>query len=62
MDRAPIGHAVHVEGAWRGKVRSGGSVVWVSEGFADLEAAKSAVEVELAGRPEVVSAALREAA
>ncbi len=42
--------------------RSGGGVVWVSEAFADLEAAKSAVEIELAGRPEVVSAALREAA
>ena len=54
MDRPPIGHAVLTD-AWRGKVRSNGAVVWVSDPFATADDAKLAVEAHLAGRPELVT-------
>ena len=62
MDRPPIGHVIHVAGAWQGKVRSNGSVIWASEPHADLDAAKQSVERRLAESSEIVGAALRLAA
>ena len=59
MDRAPIGHAVRVDGHWRGKVRSAGAVVWASGPFDTVEEAKRAVEAQLADRPELVAASLK---
>ena len=55
MDRQPIGHAVFVDGEWRGKVRSNGAVIWVSEQLGSLEDAKRAVEAQLS--PEIVASA-----
>ena len=57
MDRPPLGHAVMIDGEWIGKVRSRGAVVWQSPRLGSLEAAKVAVENQLRGRPEIVSAA-----
>lgn len=61
MDRPPLGHAVLTD-AWRGKVRSNGAVVWVSDPFVSLDDAKLSVESHLAGRPEIVTESLRLAA
>jgi hypothetical protein len=58
MDRPPIGHAIHADDGWHGKVRSNGAVVWESEGFANLESAKAIVERRLAELPEVVASAV----
>jgi len=62
MDRPPIGHAVLVDGAWRGRIRSAGAVIWTSDPLASLDAAKRSVEAELANRSELIGAALKLAA
>jgi hypothetical protein len=62
MDRPPIGHVVLMAGAWQGKVRRNGAVLWSSEAFDDLGDAKLSVERRLAESPEIVTEALRLAA
>ena len=62
MDRPPIGHAIRIDGAWQGKVRRNGAVIWVSEPFDNLDDAKLSVERQLAESSEIVGEALRLAA
>jgi hypothetical protein len=62
MDRPPVGHVALVAGAWQGKVRRNGAVLWLSEPFDNLDDAKLSVERRLADSPEIAAEALRLAA
>ena len=62
MDRPPIGHVALMAGAWQGKVRRNGAVLWSSEPFDNLDDAKLSVERRLAESPEIAAEALRLAA